>query len=161
MNQKDENVQTPGFLRISKIIAYVLYVWVLIGIVSLVLRIFLLAFSANQTTPFVRFVYRTSADYLEPFRGIFPPKSVGETGYFDVAAMFAIIIYLFVMWGFSSLIGYVQSKIDDSHKEQEKGIALARSWEEATDTEQPRQARHTQGSRVDNSTQAVALKRLQ
>lgn len=122
-----QKVQIPGYLRISKIIAYILYAWVLIGIISLVLRVFLLAFSANQTTPFVKFIYKTSADYLEPFRGIFPPKSVSETGYFDVAAMFAIIIYLFVMWGFSSLISYIQLKIDASRKQQEKQIAVSRS----------------------------------
>ncbi|MFZ1323911.1 MAG: YggT family protein [Candidatus Saccharimonadales bacterium] len=117
------NVTIPGFLRISKVIAYVLYAWVIIGVVSLVLRVFLLLFSANQTTPFVKFVYNVSYDYLAPFRGIFPPRPVGETGYLDVAALFAIIIYLFLMWGFSALVQYVQHKIDVSRYEQEKEIA--------------------------------------
>jgi uncharacterized protein YggT (Ycf19 family) len=116
----DNKIVIPGYLRISKIVAYVLYIWVLIGVISLTLRTFLLAFSANPSTPFVEFVYKTSADYLNPFRGIFPSKPIGETGYFDVASVFAIIIYLFIMWGFSSLISYVQFKIDASKKEQEK-----------------------------------------
>ncbi len=120
MNQ--EKIVIPGYLRISKIVAYIMYAWVLIGVISLTLRTFLLAFSANPSTPFVKFVYNTSADYLNPFRGIFPAKTVGETGYFDVAAMFAIIIYLFVMWGFSALIHYLQNKIDISRKEQEKAL---------------------------------------
>lgn len=118
----ENKIVIPGYLRISKIVAYIMYVWVLIGVISLGLRIFLLAFSANPTTPFVEFVYKTSADYLNPFRGIFEAKSIGETGYFDVAAMFAIIIYLLVMWGFSSLISYVQFKIDQSKKEQAKAL---------------------------------------
>lgn len=125
MATENQQVQIPGYLRISKVIAYILYAWVLIGVITLTLRVFLLAFSANASTPFVEFIYKTSADYLNPFRGIFPSKPVGETGYFDVAAMFAIIIYLFVMWGFSSLISYVQYKIDLSRKEQEKQIRLA------------------------------------
>lgn len=118
----DNKIVIPGYLRVSKIVAYIMYAWVLIGVVTLGLRIFLLAFSANPTTPFVEFIYRTSSDYLNPFRGIFEPKSIGETGYFDVAAMFAIIIYLLVMWAFSALIGYIQFKIDVSRKEQEKHL---------------------------------------
>ncbi|MCA9343064.1 YggT family protein [Candidatus Saccharibacteria bacterium] len=116
-------IEIPGYLRISKVIAYIMYAWVIIGVISLVLRVFLLAFSANPTTPFVEFVYKTSADYLNPFRGIFQSRPIGETGYFDVAAMFAIIIYLFIMWGFSSLIKYIQFKIDKTEHEQEKEIA--------------------------------------
>lgn len=125
MASDTQTTGVPGYLRISKIIAYILYIWVLIGVITLTLRVFLLAFSANPNTPFVSFIYKTSADYLNPFRGIFPSKSVGETGYFDVAAMFAIIIYLFVMWGFSSLVSYIQYKIDLSKKQQEKQIYLA------------------------------------
>lgn len=125
MATENQQVQIPGYLRISKVIAYILYAWVVIGVVVLTLRVFLLVFSANPATPFVEFIYKTSADYLNPFRGIFPSKSVSETGYFDVAATFAIIIYLFIMWGFSSLIHYLQYKIDLSRKEQEKQIYLA------------------------------------
>lgn len=118
-----KEVQVPGFLRLSKIVGYVLYAWVLIGVISLTMRVFLLLFSANPDTPFVEFIYNLSADYLNPFRGIFPAKTVGDTGYLDVAALFAIIVYLFVMWGFSALIHYVQFKIDKSVHEQEKEIA--------------------------------------
>ena len=112
INQK--SIVVPSYLKINKIIAYVLYLWVIFGVIALMLRVFLLAFSANAETPFVRFIYNTSTDYLSPFRGIFPSKSIGSTGYFDVAAVFAIIIYLFVMWGFSTLINYIQYKIDVS-----------------------------------------------
>lgn len=122
-----QEVKIPGYLKVSKVIAYVLYFWVAIGVTVLVLRVFLLAFSANSTTPFVDFIYRTSADYLSPFRGIFPSKPFGQTGYFDVAAMFAIIVYLFVMWGFSALISYLQYKIDFSRSQQERQILLAKT----------------------------------
>lgn len=127
MATKNNNqIEIPAYLRISKIIAYLLYAWVIIGVMSLVLRVFMLAFSANPTTPFVEFIYRTSADYLQPFRGIFPAKSIGETGYLDVASIFAIIVYLFVVWGFSALIHYLQFKIDQSQINQEKQIRLAK-----------------------------------
>lgn len=121
--ESSRRVTVPVYLRISKLIAWIMYIWVFIGIVLLGLRIFLLAFSANITTPFVEFVYRTSADYLAPFRDIFPPRQISETGYFDVAALFAIIIYLLVAWGFSSLVGYIQYRIDKEKARQKEELA--------------------------------------
>lgn len=100
----------PAYYKIGKIIAYAMYLWVIFGIIMLGLRVFLLAFSANSSTPFVNFIYTTSQSFLNPFRGIFPPKSVGETGYLDVAALFAIIIYALLGWGFKALIDFVQAK---------------------------------------------------
>lgn len=107
-----QEIKVPGYLKLSKILGYIMYAWVFFGIIVLGLRVFLLAFSANATTPFVEFIYRTSADYLEPFRGIFPSKSISETGYLDVAAIFAMIIYLLIGWGFSAFINYIQAKIE-------------------------------------------------
>lgn len=121
----DQKITVPAYLKFSKVIAYIMYAWVFFGTIVLSLRLFLLAFSANATTPFVDFIYRTSSDYLEPFRGIFPPKSVGETGYLDVAALFAIIIYLLIGWGFSALISYIQHKIDTYKQAQEAELARA------------------------------------
>lgn len=120
MQQQKEEFQfkAPTYLRVSRIIAYVMYAWVMIGIILLGFRIFLLATSANATTPFVEFVYKTSADYMNPFRGIFPTKPVSETGYLDIAAVFAIIMYMLLGWGFSELISFVQQKIDKSKHEQ-------------------------------------------
>ena len=107
-----KNVNVPGYLSVSRIIAYIVYAWAFVAVVLLALRVFLLAFSANASTPFVAFVYRTSADYMAPFRDIFPIKPIGETGYFDVAALFAIIMYLLLAWLISSVIHLIQHKID-------------------------------------------------
>ncbi len=105
-------VSVPGYLSVSRIIAYIVYAWAFVAVILLSLRVFMLAFSANASTPFVEFVYRTSADYMAPFRDIFPVKPVGETGYFDVAALFAIIMYLLLAWLISSIIRLIQLKID-------------------------------------------------
>ena len=120
-----KQVEVPAYLQFSKIIVWFLHFWVIIGAIALFLRVFLLAFSANPTTWFVDFVYRVSSDYLAPFRGIFPPREVGDTGYLDVAAIFAIIIYLFIAWGFQSLIEYIQRRIDISKAEQAKTLKAA------------------------------------
>lgn len=103
--------EVPTYLNIGKILTYAMYALTIFAEILLAFRIFLLAFSANTSTPFVKFVYDTSADFLDPFRGIFPPRSVGETGYLDVAALFAMIVYGLMAWGFSALIGYINHKI--------------------------------------------------
>ena len=123
---EQQKIKIPAYLRISKVIAWIMYVWVFIGIVLLGLRLFLLAFSASTAAPFVDFVYRTSAEYLQPFRGIFPPRQIGETGYFDVAALFAIIMYLLLAWAFSALVNYIQYRIDREETRQKDEIKLAR-----------------------------------
>jgi uncharacterized protein YggT (Ycf19 family) len=124
-NKKDEEIVIPGFLKVSKIVVWVMYFWVTIGIISLLFRVFLLATSANTAAGFGNFVMNVSADYLQPFRGLFPPKDVGTTGYLDVSAIFAIIVYLFVAWGFKTLIDYIQSKIDLEIATQKSQIAKA------------------------------------
>lgn len=107
-----DNIKPPTYLVIGKVILYAMHIWVIFGIIMLGIRVFLLAFSANAATPFVNFVYETSATFLQPFRGIFPPRPVGETGYLDVASLFAMIMYGLIGWGFSALIHYIQSKMD-------------------------------------------------
>lgn len=126
-NNKTDDIEVSGFLRFSKVISWLMYIWVMIGVVALGLRVFLLAFSASTTAGFTKFVMEVSGDYLEPFRGIFELRSVGETGYLDVSAIFAIIMYLFVAWGFKSLIEYVQDKIDTSKREQ-KQARIREEW---------------------------------
>jgi uncharacterized protein YggT (Ycf19 family) len=122
----NNEVVTPTGLKFSKVIVWIMYIWVLIGVISLSIRVFLLAFSANTSAGFTNFILNVSNDYLQPFRGIFPSKPVGETGYLDVSALFAIIIYLFILWGFRSLIDYVQNKIDLDKEMQYAKIAEAK-----------------------------------
>lgn len=135
-----KEIKVPGYLKVGKVISWLLYIWVIYGIVVLSIRVFLLAFSANATTPFVKFIYNSSADYLGPFRGIFPARSVGETGYLDIAALFAIIMYLLFVWLVSAGINYIQSKIDilgdeeKARKEKLEEIEIAKKLEEVKKT---------------------------
>lgn len=131
---QEDKVKVPAHLIIGKVVLYALYAWVLFGIITLGLRVFLLAFSANPTTPFVEFIYNTSANFLQPFRGIFPPKPVSETGYIDVTSMFAMIIYGFIAWGFSALLEYVKNRITVTTVEQEAEIAEKKQRARATTT---------------------------
>lgn len=115
MAQPTKN-DVPAILSVGKVLTYAMYALVIFAEIVLVFRVFLLAASASTTSSFVNFIYRTSADFLEPFRGIFPPRPVGETGYLDVSALFAIIVYGLIAWGFSALIGYINFKIEQYNK---------------------------------------------
>ena len=120
-------INVPPYLTFSKVLVWLMYFWVIIGVTALALRVFLLAFSANMMAGFANFVLRVSNDYMEPFRGIFAGRGVGETGYLDVSALFAIIVYLFVAWGFKALIEFVDHKIaEDKIKQGEQLAKLER-----------------------------------
>ena len=122
MAQQTNQIVVPGYLKVSKIVSWLFYFWVLIGIAFMTMRVFLLATSANMSAGFSNFVWEVSQEYMQPFRGIFPAKQLGETGYLDVSAIFAIIVYLFLAWGFKALIDYVQGKIDVTKAEQKARI---------------------------------------
>ncbi len=78
--------------------------------VMLLFRVFFLLFSANPSTPFVQWVYNVTNDLIAPFRGIFPTKPVGETGYLDISAIFAIIFYLILSAVITNLMHYLDTK---------------------------------------------------
>ena len=82
-----QRVHVPWYLTVLRVSAWILYVWVIVGIVALSLRIFLILFGANPEAGFAAFVLRVSQPYMQPFRDIFPPRPASETGYFDVSAI--------------------------------------------------------------------------
>ena len=138
-NSKEE-FEAPSYLRFSKVIIWLMYIWVLVGVIALFLRTFLLAFSANTSAGFAEFFMRVSDDYLQPFRGIFEPREIGETGFLDISAIFAIIIYLFVAWGFKTLIDYVQDKIDADINEK-KQAKIRQEWSDVLQSQKQTRAK--------------------
>jgi uncharacterized protein YggT (Ycf19 family) len=113
-------IEIPTSLRISRVIVWLMYAWTIFGVMVLTLRIFLLAAGANINNSFAWFVADTSNTYLQPFRGIFPQQPIGGNSYFDVSALFAAIVYLFIGWGFHALVNFIQGKIDQNTREQER-----------------------------------------
>lgn len=157
----DDEVVVPTGLKFSKVIVWIMYIWVLIGVIALSLRVFLLAASANTATGFANFVMNVSGDYLQPFRGIFTGREVGETGYLDVSSIFAIVVYLFILWGFKSLIQYVQNKIDLDKYEQSQKIAEAKRKEMLAkmEAEKKQQALKTKSKQVTTKTTTTRVSR--
>lgn len=107
------------FIKFTRAITYVVYAVTVTAVVFLTFGFFLLLFGANTDTPFVQFVYKGAYEFLQPFRGIFPSHPVGETGYFNSAALFAIIFYLVFAAGVNALISYINVKMYKHESELE------------------------------------------
>ena len=131
-----EQIEVPGYLKISKYVVWSFYIVIIIGIISLFLRVLLLLFSADPNAGFAELVATISNDFMQPFRGIFPPREIGETGYLDVSALFAIIVYMFVMWGAKSLVEYVEGKITLTKAEQRDRLLELQARERARKAEE-------------------------
>jgi uncharacterized protein YggT (Ycf19 family) len=99
------------FIKGSRWLSYFVYGYALVASSFLALTFFLLLFSANTATPFVRFIYETAAAFLTPFREIFPVRSIGDTGYFSPSILFAIIMYLALALAMNALINFVTIKM--------------------------------------------------
>ncbi|HRB82725.1 MAG TPA: YggT family protein [Acinetobacter johnsonii] len=128
MAQQQQNSDTKlVFIKISRALTYMVYGYALVASSFLALGFTLLLFSANASTPFVKFIYETAQVFLTPFRGIFPLRQISETGYFSSSALFAIMMYMFLALAMHSLINYVtckmvayQNQLDEATAELEK-----------------------------------------
>lgn len=121
MAQKPQDNDTKLlFIKGSRILTYMVYGYSLVASAFLGLAFFLLLFSANTTTPFVKFIYETAALFLSPFRGIFPVRQISDTGYFSPSALFAIMMYLLLALGMNALINYITVKMMQYQKELDK-----------------------------------------
>lgn len=110
------------FIKYARGISYFVYGFSITAAVFLGFGFVLLLFGANKTTPFVEFIYKVVAEFLQPFRGIFPAHPVGETGYFSAAALFAIIFYLILGAALNALISFLTSKIVVHEAQLEKSV---------------------------------------
>lgn len=120
MANKKNNDSALVFIKGARVLTYLVYAYAITACGFLATGFFLLLFSANSSTAFVKFVYDTAAIFLAPFRGIFPVKPVGETGYFSSSALFAIIMYMLLALGMHALINYLTMKMVNSQRELDR-----------------------------------------
>jgi uncharacterized protein YggT (Ycf19 family) len=105
------------FIKISRVITYVIYAYSLLASVFLLLMFVLQLFGANYSTPFVQFVYKAGYEFLKPFRGIFPGHEVSDTSYFNSSALFGILMYMLFAVALHSLISWITAKMVAHEKE--------------------------------------------
>ena len=81
---------------ISKILLWVVYVWVVLNLVLLFVAFWLRLFGANPQADFTQWVYRSVSRSMAPFRGIFEPIVLSDQSVLDTSLLFAMIIYAVV-----------------------------------------------------------------
>jgi uncharacterized protein YggT (Ycf19 family) len=108
------------FTKLARAVTYIIYSFTIIASIFLSLGFVLLLFGANPDVPFTEFVYNVAAEFLQPFRGIFPPRQVSETGYFSASALFAIVIYFLIAMTLHALIAYITTKIVENESKLDK-----------------------------------------
>jgi uncharacterized protein YggT (Ycf19 family) len=98
-------------LRISRAIVIFVYGFAIACTIFLAMAFFLELFNANESTPFVQWVFRASDRFMQPFRGIFPAIE-GENGsVFDPALLFGIFMYWLLAIGAQALVEWIDRKI--------------------------------------------------
>lgn len=108
------------FIKTARVLTYLVYAYMLAAVVFLSIGFVLLLFGANQDVAFTNFIYKVAAEFLQPFRGIFPAHKISETGYFSTSALFAILIYMMLGLALHALITYITTKMLKHQNELEK-----------------------------------------
>ena len=79
----------------------------------LAVRILLRLFGANPNTPFVKWVYDTSAPLLAPFAGIFPNTTIQGGFVLEIPSLFALLIYGFIAFLIIQAISLIEIRMED------------------------------------------------
>jgi uncharacterized protein YggT (Ycf19 family) len=91
-----ERSTIPVFLKIGRVIVWIIYAIVLLTAILLTLAFFLRLFGANPEAGFVEWVYRSVERAMRPFRGIFPEEQIGDASVLDFSLLFAALFYFVV-----------------------------------------------------------------
>jgi uncharacterized protein YggT (Ycf19 family) len=116
-----------NLIKFARILVYLVYTYLIVAVSFLSVGFLLLLLGANQDTPFTQFVYKIAAEFLQPFRAIFPVHQITDNAYFSAAGLFAIIMYGLFAVGIHSLISYLtlkqakhQAELIEFEKQQEQ-----------------------------------------
>lgn len=96
---------------ISRGLILFVYGFAIACIVILAIAFFLQLFNANETAPFVDWVYRAARRIMQPFRGIFPSVEGEQGSVFDVSMLFAMFMYGLLAVAMHGLIAWIDRKI--------------------------------------------------
>ena len=105
-----------GFVLATRVVTYLIYVYVVVVEIILILGFFLLLFGANPSAGFTQWAYRNLDRVMEPFRGIFTPIQLGTTSgnveaVFETSVLFAMIVYLILGMLLSALTRWLSQRL--------------------------------------------------
>src|SRR3954471_6292047 len=94
--EEAERSAVPIFLKIGRVLVWIVYAIVLVTAILLTLAFFLELAGANPNAGFVQWVYRSTDRAMRPFRGIFPEQQISDQSVLDFSLLFAAIFYFVV-----------------------------------------------------------------
>jgi uncharacterized protein YggT (Ycf19 family) len=120
--QEAEASPVPMFLKIARVIVWIIYALVLATALLLTLNFLLRLFGANSDNAFVTWVYRSTDRAMQPFRGIFPTKQLGDSSSaLDFSVLFAAIVYFVVALLIDIGLRWLTNRL---HRQQRETAAL-------------------------------------
>jgi hypothetical protein len=140
MTNTDEGVDKYDPRRlvvwVTRLISYVVYFYILLVEIILLLGFILLLFGANPESGFVDWAYRNLDRVMEPFRGIFSPIEIGQTGndvpaVFATSVLFAMVIYGIIALVLHAVIQWLTHRIDQIDRDQ-RAAAQRDEYDRAT-----------------------------
>ena len=121
--EEAERSPIPVFLKIGRVIVWVVYAIVLLTAILLTLAFFLRLAGANPESGFVEWVYRSTERAMRPFRGIFPTHDINGSSVLDTSLLFAAVVYFVIALLIDILLRWFTHRL----RRQERDIAQARA----------------------------------
>jgi uncharacterized protein YggT (Ycf19 family) len=123
-----ESSAVPVFLKIGRVIVWIVYAIVLVTAILLILAFFLELAGANPDAGFVQWVYRSTERAMRPFRGIFPERQLTGASVLDFSLLFAAIVYFVIALLLDAVLRWFANRL---RREQRQTAALRQQADEA------------------------------
>jgi uncharacterized protein YggT (Ycf19 family) len=91
-----ERSAVPVLLKFARVVVWFFYAVIVVQVLLLLTAFVLRLLGASTDAGFTRWVYRSADRSMEPFRGIFPSREVGEVSVLDTSLLFAAVVYVVV-----------------------------------------------------------------
>lgn len=116
MSERTSTFRSP-IRRVSRVLVVFVYGFAIAAVAILLTAFLLRLFNASESAPFVRWVYRSTRVFMQPFRGIFPVVE-GESGsVFDPSLLFASFMYALLAISMHALIEWIDRKMAQARDE--------------------------------------------
>jgi uncharacterized protein YggT (Ycf19 family) len=119
----------PTFLKIGRVIVWIVYAIALLTALLLTLDFLLRLLGANSDNAFVQWVYRSTDSAMQPFRGIFPTKQLGNSASaLDFSVLFAAIVYFVIAILVDVALRWITGRL---HRQERETAALRQRADDA------------------------------
>ncbi len=126
---KAEQSPLPYALRAVRVVVWIVYAIALATALLLTLDFLLRLAGANSDNGFVTWVYRSTDTAMQPFRGIFPTKQLGDSSSaLDFSVLFGAIFYFVVAIAVDVLLGWLSRRL---HRDEREAAMLRQRADDA------------------------------